>query len=245
MTDTKHAVQNAMRWLGRIGQHLAAGFWPRVCVLCHRDLEKNEDILCLHCLASLPLVRRSNPDLQIVYLGAPGGHIRVLSWFVYNHEHPSHTLIHNIKYHDRRFTAEKLGREFGRTVIAHGDLDSHPIDLILPIPLHWGKYIKRGYNQADEIARGFAEITGCKVGNNIYARRAHKTQTQRAQIDRAENVKDIFAIHHPDQLNNRHIAILDDVITTGATVIAAVKAILDVSHPASITAISLANTRLD
>lgn len=181
----------------------------------------------------------------MVHLGAPGGHIRVISWFIYNHEHPSHSLIHHIKYHDWRFTAEKLGREFGRYVRAHGDLDNQPIDIILPIPLHWKKHLKRSYNQAAEIARGFAETAGCTVSHNLYALRGHTSQTQRAQVDRAENVRGIFALRNPAELNNRHIAILDDVITTGATINAAVSAILAVSHPASITALSLANTRLD
>lgn len=183
--------------------------------------------------------------MQMVFLGAPRGHIRVISWFVYNHEHPSHRLIHDIKYHDRRFLGNRLGREFAREVMAHGDMADTPVDIILPIPLHWTKFLSRGYNQAREIALGFAEVVGAEVGSNLYARRAHRTQTRRTSVERNDNVAGIFGVRCPHDLDGRHIAVLDDVITTGATITAAMRAILAVSSPASLTAISLCNTRLD
>jgi len=233
------------RNLGRLGRRAVSGLLPRVCPLCGRELADDESVLCLHCLASLPRIRRTRSDMQMVFLGAPDGHIRVISWFVYNHEHPSHRLIHDIKYHDRRFLGNGLGREFGREVMAHGDPDDDPIDIILPIPLHWTKHLRRGYNQAREIALGFADIVGAEVRSNLYARRSHRTQTLQSSVERNENVTGIFGIRHPRDLDGRHVAVLDDVITTGATITAAMHSILAVSSPASLTAISLGNTRLD
>lgn len=212
--------------------------WAYNCALCEEPLRRGETCLCLQCMAKIPRIRR---DSELVYLGAPGNAVKVCSWFIYNHDDISHRLIHDIKYNDRRRLARKLGRELAMQKIVD-DETYKGIDLILPIPLHWTKHLLRGYNQSREIALGIADVTGCKVGGNLRAVRHHATQTRRSREERARNVVGIFKVMRPDELNSRHIAIVDDVITTGATMFSALDRILEVSRPASVTFISLART---
>ena len=227
-TPTQNRLANFVR-------HAVAMIWPVTCPVCDKKLNFNESPLCLKCLASLPRIRT---DQTINHVGAPDNKVNIRSWLVYEHENPAYYLIHHIKYHDRRNLARKLGREFAAQKL----VDSN-IDLILPIPIHWTKFVKRSYNQTMEIARGVNDLTDIPIGNNLFAPRPHSSQTKRDRQQRFENVQNIFRIRNPHQLNDRHIAILDDVITTGATMFSALDQILSQSKPASITFLSIARTK--
>lgn len=227
---------------GRRLRQCISVIWPRECALCERPLEATEDVLCLQCLMELP---RYGDTRQIVNTSVPGGSIAVRSWFFYDSYAPFARLIRDIKYHDRPGLARKLGREFAVELEGDAFFSDHPIDVILPVPLHWTKHVARSYNQAAEIARGVSDVSGIKVGDNLRATRAHRTQTARSSTERDENVRDIFRIVRPAELDGRHIALLDDVITTGATMFSALHEILAVCRPASITFLSLGNTRPD
>lgn len=212
--------------------------WPDNCPLCGTPLNFGETPVCLECLVKIP---RIATDRRLKYVGAPGGNeVIERSWFFYDHSDPSHLLIHHIKYHDRRNLARKLGREFAMQKL----LDDIALDVILPIPLHWTKQLRRGYNQSNEIARGIKDVLPqvC-VQHNLRAVRAHETQTHRGRDERNENVRGIFSVRRPEELNGRHIALLDDVITTGATMYSALQTVLEVAQPASVTFLSLARTR--
>lgn len=215
---------------------LARVVWPDNCPVCDRPLNRGESPVCLHCLADMPRIKT---DRSMPYVGAPDNSIPVLSWFVYDHNHPSHRLIHDIKYHDRRRMARKLGREFAM----QKELTEHQFDCILPVPLHWTKFVSRGYNQTVEIALGIRDVTGIPVSRNLFAKKPHDTQTHRDRSHRMDNVRDIFALRRPAELDGRNIAILDDVITTGATVFSALDTVLKECTPASVTFLSLARTR--
>lgn len=211
--------------------------WPDECPVCNKTMLANESPLCLDCLAGMPRIDR---DLFLTYIGPPQSKVTVITWFVYNQSEKSHILIHHIKYHDRFNLARKLGREFALQKLI--DRQQLP-DIILPIPLHWTKHLKRGYNQTREIAEGIRDVTNIPVGRNLYAARSHDSQTSRSRLGRVENVRNIFAVRRPGQLDGKHIAILDDVITTGSTMLSALETILKVSRPASVTFLSLAKTQ--
>lgn len=217
-------------------RNCSKAIWPRNCRLCDRPLMTGEKAVCLGCVARLPEIRY---DDFLPYVGVPGNQIRVRSWFVYNHDDVSHTLIHDIKYHDCRRLAVHLGREFAMRKLS----DDIGIDIILPIPLHWTKHFLRGYNQTREIASGISDITGIKAGGNLYARQPHRAQALSSRTMRAGNVKDIFAVRSPQELDGKHIAILDDVITTGATMFSALEAVTAASRPREITFLSLTRVR--
>lgn len=191
--------------------------------------------MCLKCLTAIP---RCDRDATLPYLGAPGNTIEVRSWFVYSHDDPSHKLIHDIKYNNRIRLARALGRELAMQKL----LDDIEIDIILPIPLHWTKHLVRGYNQSSRIARGIRDVTGINIGRNLYARRPHDSQTHRSRAQRATNVAGIFGLRDSEALNGKRIAILDDVITTGATMFSALDTILAKTSPQSVIFLSLSRT---
>lgn len=241
MTATKGNISpgDKEKWSKRLGAMLRRGVafvWPVRCPLCDRQLKRGEEPICLSCLASLPSLRT---DSVMAYVGAPGNTVNVRSWFVYNTSDGSHRLIHDIKYHGRSKLARKLGREFA----LQKDLSALGIELVVPIPLHWTKRLKRGYNQAYEIALGIRDVTGIPLSESLYARKAHATQTRRDRMHREENVRDIFGIRNAGEFDGKHIALLDDVITTGATMTSALRTILEVAQPASVTFLSLASTK--
>ena len=221
---------------GRKLRRMFMAVWPETCPICGNVLLKHETPLCLKCLAQLP---RTHSERDLPYVGAPGNSIRLVSWFVYDTEHPSHRLIHHIKYHDFRNLARKLGREFAMQKYE----ELKHIDIILPIPIHWTKFLRRTYNQTYEVGLGVSDILLVRVNKNLFALRPHITQTRAGRSEREQNVQGIFGIRSPEELNGKHIAILDDVVTTGATMYSALKAILEVTKPASVTFISLTRSR--
>lgn len=224
-----------MNNLSKVLRHLFSPIWPVNCPICNNPLLPHEEVLCLGCLAKIP---RINIDRTHTFLGAPENSVKQYSWFVYNTEHPAHLLIHDIKYNDRRKLARKLGREFAMQKL----MDNKSFDLIIPIPIHWTKLLKRSYNQTHEIALGVSDILKVPVSKALYAKREHDTQTRKSTKQRIKNVEGIFALRDPEKLNGMNIAILDDVITTGATMFSALQAILEKSSPASVSFLSLAQT---
>ena len=221
--------------------------WPEICILCGDRLNKDEHYLCLHCLSDLPRTEyHLKPDNRITRLALPlAPSIRSANWFYYHHDAPCHKLIHAIKYHDRPQLARYLGREFASELSADDFFANNKIDVILPIPLHWTRFVKRTYNQAEMIARGFSDITGIEVGDHLHAVRRHVSQTRGGRESRALNVEGIFGIKHSEELSGLNIAILDDVITTGATITSAARTVIEAGiKPVSLTFISLGATQL-
>ncbi len=221
--------------------------WPVNCLLCGTPLNDDENYLCLHCLSDLPRTGfHLKPDNRITRLALPlAPEIRSANWFYYHHDAPSHKLIHTIKYHDRPQLARYLGREFASELITDRFFANNRIDIILPIPLHWTRFAKRTYNQAYRIALGISDMTGIPVGDHLNAIRRHKSQTRGGSESRAVNVEGVFGVRHTEELKGLHIALLDDVITTGATITAGAGALIDAGvQPASLTFISLGATQL-
>lgn len=206
-------------WLSRIADSIL----PRACPCCGRALAVTDTGICLPCLLRLPRndLRIDSPGLEQMLgsTGIPKGPLR--SWFRYTHTDNSSKIIRTAKYADRPDLARCMGRLFGSELAAAGVGPDAPspsaIDLLLPVPLHWTKWLRRGYNQSAEICRGIAEALQCDTGKALVATRAHATQTHRDRNQRRMNVAGRFTIDNPSQLEGRHIAIVDDVITTGAT----------------------------
>ncbi len=132
---------------------------------------------------------------------------------------------HSLKYHDNKELGYLLGRQIARELQA----DHSPIctvDLLIPVPLHPRKKRQRGYNQSEWIASGIRSIWDIPIDTRSLARTTHtSTQTRKAIYDRWLNVCSIFNVIHPESLKNKHILLIDDVITTGATISACAKAL--------------------
>lgn len=203
--------------------------YPDVCQVCNRSLFRNERILCMKCHHHLPLARfdqdRNNPVAQVFWGRVPVKY--VLTAFLYNKGNAVQILIHNFKYRGRIDTGMFLGEQLGQAFLRSGNTEE--IDLIIPVPLHSKKKKKRGFNQSDILARGISKVLEIEVNNSRLLRRSHSsTQTRKSKYQRWENVENIFSLKDPETIRNKHILLVDDVITTGATIEACAQELLQV-----------------
>jgi ComF family protein len=137
-------------------------------------------------------------------------------------------LIHGLKYHHCRENGIFLGQEIGKSLLKASDYQG--IDYLIPIPLHPKKEKIRGYNQSHVIAEGISEIMNIPIAEKCLVRSVFTdTQTKKSREERWNNVKDIFNIEKPEKLENKHVLLIDDVLTTGATLMSAGKALMQVN----------------
>lgn len=230
--------------LARWGRNLIDTIFPRVCEVCGTTLVEGEDTLCLKCLLDMPRTRLHNDNFNAIHERLAGRTPieRAGSLFYYYRGNPYAKLIHKAKYNNLPAIGRKLGAIYAAEISGDGFFDG--IDLILPVPLHWLKQIKRGYNQSYEIAKGIADVTGLPIGDNLRARKGHSTQTRKNSFERWINAKDIYIAINCAELAGKHVLVVDDVITTGATTLACCQAIHDSVPTAKISVASLALTHL-
>lgn len=203
--------------------------YPNVCQVCGKSLFRNEHILCMKCKHHLPKARftndRDNPAAQVFWGRVPLK--MVITGFLYNKGNAIQQLIHSFKYRGFKEIGIFLGAELG-TEIAKNDL-CEDITFIIPVPLHPKKQKKRGFNQSEIIAVGIAAKIGAKVNTSIlYRKTSSGTQTRKSKYERWQNVESIFSIKDESLLKNKHILLVDDVITTGATIEACAQCLLQV-----------------
>jgi len=141
----------------------------------------------------------------------------VVTAYLYNKGNAVQQLVHKLKYRGMKeigiFLGEALGREMA------GVLDDSSISCIIPVPLHPKKLRKRGFNQSEVIAQGISNITGLPVNTSVLCRKSFtSTQTRKSKYERWQNVESIFGLRDPEKIKNSHILLVDDVITTGATI---------------------------
>jgi ComF family protein len=203
---------------------------PVLCPVCGAVLLRKERIICTGCLYELPRTRylsySENPVARLFW-----GRINVenaTALFRYKKGSRFQQLIHELKYRER----QDIGREMGRLLgieLAGSPFSS--ADLILPVPLHRKKYRQRGYNQCHPIAEGLSESLGIPWHSGHLIRLSTSlTQTDRSRIDRWSNVDGIFEVKDPGKLRGKHILLVDDVVTTGATLDACATAILSLEN---------------
>lgn len=144
------------------------------------------------------------------------------------------------KYGGASTLAYEMGRFIGHEM--REDTLLTEADVIVPIPIHWFKRLRRGYNQTEAIARGVSAETGVPVACLLKARRHHRTQTTLTPAQRSRNVKGIFRYRHTRRYHNARVLVLDDVCTTGATLAEAVNAIHAADPMATVTVLTFAMT---
>ncbi len=202
---------------------------PRTCAACARHLSDWEECLCLDCLGRLPVTGfHQDPDNAMAEMF--WGRVRIsqaVAWFYFRKGSIYQEVLHKLKYNDRPDIGFVLGRQYGFEL----NRDSGFIrpELIIPVPLNRKKLRVRGYNQSEAIARGLS--AGLKVPVNTHQLTrplATATQTRKSRYDRYLNVTGKFKITEPGLLENRHVLLIDDVITTGATLEACATELLSV-----------------
>ena len=204
---------------------------------------QGEQHLCLGCLLELPRThyeRDPNNLLMQHFMEWPEV-VRTTAYFYYYKEGQYSSLIHHLKYYDHPEVGAYLGRLAANELHASGFFND--IDLIVAVPLSKKKLRQRGYNQCDYIARGISEITGIALCNNCIERVIDTdTQTHKGHSDRWKNTEGIFQITNPEVLKGKHILIVDDVTTTGATLHACISALLTIPS-VRVSAFALAATK--
>lgn len=199
---------------------------PRSCLGCgERIIPGRKGVykhICPLCLARVGRMFRHRE----VMLRRFDGRARIVdaaAFTTYQHESTVARLIIACKYNGASNLAEQLGRLMGREM--QGDALLTKADVIVPIPIHAIKRLKRGYNQTEAIAHGLSAVTGIPVAYELKARRHHRTQTRLSPDERRRNVKGIFRYRRTRRYHNARILLLDDVCTTGATIAEAANAI--------------------
>jgi len=201
-------------------------FWPNVCACCSTGLICGEKYICSHCMYDLPATNfhkeDENPVAQIFW-----GRITVehaTASYFFRKGNNIQKLVHHVKYRGQKEMGTMLGREMGKHLCESSFVD---IDLIAPVPLHPQKLSKRGYNQSEWIARGVAEIMGKPIDVQTLERCIFTdTQTRKKRFERWKNVDSRFKLVNPETFAGRHILLIDDVVTTGATLDACIEAVL-------------------
>ena len=193
-------------------------FYPRVCAACGETLLKDEETVCLKCRYTLPFTgyenHADNPLAQVFY-----GRVRfhaVTACFFFAKSGKVQHLIHELKYKNNPEAGVFLGQELGKTIKDAPLFQG--IDYLIPVPLHPRREKQRGYNQSLLIAQGINEVTGIPIGDKYLIRAVYTTtQTKKSADERHKNVKDIFEVRVPEELEGKHVLLIDDVLTTGAT----------------------------
>lgn len=201
---------------------LLALFFPRLCLLCHQPLLRGEKQICSSCFCDLPRTdyhrRKDNPLCKL--LAGISSLQEAGAFLFFEREGNVQKLIHSFKYHGSKELAYELGR-MAALEMAKRDHLYEGVDLLIPVPLHPRKERKRGYNQSEQIANGIASVVHKPVCTTILYRVSDTpTQTHKTLYERHQNVEKQFSITTPGLLRGKHLLLIDDVITTGATLLA-------------------------
>lgn len=212
-------------YINQVGYALSTILYPLVCVSCKQLLSRTESVCCKLCMQLLPWVE-NNDGQQNEVAEKLQGRIPSSYHFSLVHFHKNHfvqDIMHHIKYKNGKIIATELGQILGDKIHSI----NHNIDAIIALPLHPKKLQERGYNQALIIAEGISHQTGIPIINNFLIRTKHtESQTKKTRLERISNVSDAFEVNTTTQHKYTHYLIVDDVLTTGATIEAAAQTIL-------------------
>lgn len=205
--------------------------FPKVCYACGKSLFKREDCVCTHCLYHLPKTNfhlfSDNPVIKLFW-GRTNIH-SASSLYSFTKGSKVQHLIHQLKYRGKKEIGTSLGKYYGK------ELKMSPMfstaNVVLPVPLHIKKLKKRGYNQSETFAEGIAESMNAETSSGILIRTfASSTQTKKSRFARWKNVEEIFTITCHEKLEGKHVLLVDDVVTTGATLEACANKILEIPN---------------
>ena len=200
--------------------------FPRICAACGNSLWKNEEGLCRLCEYHLPKTNFHH-DLENPVTRLFQGRVRIetgAAFLYFNKGGKVQHLVHQLKYKGRKDIGILLGAQYGQLLKFAPLFNS--TDAIVPVPLHPKKHKQRGYNQSEQFAIGLAGSMNIPVNMHLLSRtKATETQTRKSRFSRYQNVKEIFTVTSPQEWMGKHLLLVDDVITTGATLESCIQAL--------------------
>jgi len=201
-------------------------FYPRYCFACNEGLAKGEETICSRCMLELPrthyhlerenkLFRKLEGRIPIQF---------AMSFFLFRKGGKVQHLLHSLKYNNHPEIGETLGEVYGEE-LKQVEFQKY-FDVIVPVPLHASRKRKRGYNQSEKFAMGLSKSLNIPWGVALERTIKTETQTRKSKLRRWENVSEVFQVKTPDLVLKRRILLVDDVITTGATIEACANTLL-------------------
>jgi len=194
-------------------------FYPNICLGCEAVLTINENILCTTCLFDLPLTNyltTNDTSVEKIFFGR----IKIekaTALLFYHKKGITQKIIHNLKYRGHEEIGVYLGNWLGKEIKQNKHFNT--IDYIIPVPLHKKRLKSRGYNQVTKFGERLAFYLEKPFIENVLVRQsASLTQTKKSRVDRWKNVKELFFLNDETIFENKHVLIIDDIITTGATI---------------------------
>jgi ComF family protein len=217
-----------MNTLSEIKEAFIHLLYPHICAGCGSDLLSAHNLICLNCLQALPETQfhlfPGNPVETAFYGRLPVQHATAQYYFT--KESLMQILLHELKYKGNKKLGIFLGRLMGEQMMQAERFAG--VDALVPLPLHASREKKRGFNQAELICKGMASVWDKPVLNQLVLRNTNtESQTKKGRIDRWKNMEGKFEIKDPSMLSAQHILLVDDVITTGATLEACGQSLLD------------------
>jgi ComF family protein len=193
-------------------------FFPHCCPGCGNDVLDHEQLLCLGCISHLPVTNfhlHTGNQVENIFRGRLPL-VSATSYCYFTKDSLLQHLLHQFKYNNHPEIGHWFGRRIGESLLAsaHSTLP----DALIPIPLFAARERRRGYNQASIVCEGISEVTGIPVWKDIVIRTSStETQTRKNRIERWQNIEGRFALQHPATIRDKHLLLVDDVVTTGAT----------------------------
>lgn len=199
--------------------------FPKTCFSCKDVLLSRERILCLKCYLNLPKhIGKKKKHQFNLYVN--GQNYKIYCRYKYQKKSAVQKMIYSLKYKNKPHIGYYLGAELYKTISHLQD-----VSYIIPVPLHKRKEKIRGYNQSQILAKGMKPNIKCEVLSNILLRKEDKeSQTRKSRYHRFENIEGVFFITSKKLLENKHIILIDDVFTTGATISECIKALQEINN---------------
>ena len=213
-------------WLRSAAEYALRLLFPPVCPVCGERLGRGERFVCTACRYRIPTtgfwLSDDNVMAQRLWGEVPARYVSAFFWYIDGSEWQR--FVRRFKYSGRWSFGYEAGIWYGGELARSGKYGD--VDVVVPVPLHWIKRMQRGYNQSEHLAEGIARSLGCRTEAHAVRRiRNNPSQTRRSRNERWHNVEGIFRVVRPERLRGRHILLVDDVFTTGATVISCAEAI--------------------
>ncbi len=231
-----------MSILSSVFQDLLSLVAPSCCAVCKGDLAPYENYICFDCQADMPLTGFHNDENNTMAerLRSLSPAVHHASSYLYLRMGTKwHRFFHKMKYFNGWRDCQKIGRWYGVSLAQSPHYKD--VDVILPVPLHPFRRIRRGYNQSEYIALGIAKSMGVSIRTSMLRRRRNNSsQTRKGHQDRWSNVDGIFTMRKGSLSGSCHIMLVDDIFTTGATIITCIDAILEVLPEARISVVTIA-----